>query len=108
MNKLLYVEYAGLEEARDVIETKQKILKTRILDEMRAEFPDYTTGGKNGVELDVGSFTLKRKVSYKFSKAAEALEKQAKDAKAEEIAKKLAKITGITEFVTFQPVKKVV
>lgn len=101
MNKSLYLEYAELEARRDAIEERQGELKLVMLDEMRAELKE----GQNGVELDVGSFTLQQKISWRFSKNTQLLEKTLKDKKAEEIAKDIAQKEKVTEYVVFRPTK---
>lgn len=104
MNKSLYLEYAEIEARKDAMEERQAELKLQMLDEMRAELKE----GQNGVELDVGSFTLQNKTTYKFSKSTQNLEKTVKDKKAEEIAKGIAQKDKVTEYVVFRPVKNVV
>ena len=104
MNKSLYVEYAELEARRDAIEERQGELKFAMLDEMRAELKE----GQNGVELDVGSFTLQNKIIYKYSKNTQLLEKTLKEKKLEEVAKGIAQKDKVTEYVVFRPVKPVV
>ena len=103
MNKSLYVEYAELEARRDAIEERQGELKFAMLDEMRAELKE----GQNGVELDVGSFTLQNKIIYKYSKNTQLLEKTLKEKKLEEVAKGIAQKDKVTEYVVFRPVKKI-
>jgi len=100
MNKLLYSSYAALEAEKDRIEAKQKDLKVLILKEM-ANLPE----GKNGVEIDQGSFTLQKKPVYAFTKVIEDMENTLKNRKAQEIAMGIAKIKSTTEYVVFRPVK---
>lgn len=104
MNKSIYQEYAALEARKDDIEGRQKELKFQMLDEMRAELVE----GQTGVELDVGSFTLQEKITYKFSKDTQALEKVLKQKKLEEVAKGTAKKDSVTQYVVFRPTKTVV
>ena len=102
LDKKLYLEYASLEAEKDAIEAKQKALKAKILEELRA-LPE----GKNGVEVNQGSFTLQHKVTYKYSKSTETAAINLKNRQKEEVAKGIAKINTSTEYVVYRPVQAV-
>jgi hypothetical protein len=100
MNKIIYKQYAELEARKKEIELKQGELKMEMITEMKQELPE----GKNGVDTDFGSFTLAGKKIYKYSKNYEAQDKKLKKLRAEEVAKGIATVISVTEYITFRPI----
>lgn len=102
MNKALYMAYAALEAEKVVIEEKQANIKKDILTELQG-LPE----GKNGVEIDAGSFTLQKKPAYAYSKVIDDMALNLENRKKQEIAMGIAKIKSTTEYVVYRAIKKI-